>query len=447
MTSRLPSRAPRPAWLPLLAWAAGCVHVTDFGVDTEAAPSGSTSAETEASPTDDADDGSSGTGDAPDEEERGTTAWLQLTGPHRDAMFHGIARLADGRVLAMGEQWNVRQEQFQLDNVQGLVRVYEADGGQLADPEAIEETFAYFRITEACERPDGGVVYLGFMQGNEEATAYPYVLHATVGGELSIMTYTGPNAQNYPPTHDIPNLRRMVCDDEGRAWIALSHVYSSHPSVLLARFGDEGFDGFEVLVDDYDGLYDYAPLGLGRDGQGNLHLPILTGSEPGPGVPVLRWLGFDPEGAPRPEVALEAAELPGATVLGFAARGSRVAFTVADASERTWVVAYDTEGSEQWRTAEGPSAPEGWTTGPMALADDGSVVVAATVDGQLGLFELDDAGALRWSATYPFEDDGQPQLHDAVLGGLVVEADAIDVAGHAATEDEDHTAWVRRVLR
>ena len=33
-----------------------------------------------------------------------------------------------------------------------------------------------------------------------------------------------------------------------------------------------------------------------NDGQGNLHLPILTGSEPGPGVPVLRWLGFDPEG-------------------------------------------------------------------------------------------------------------------------------------------------------
>ena len=439
MMHRLTSCVPRAAWLALVALAAGCVQLTNFGEDTDT----STSVADEPSSTGVADEGTSDSDETtgPELPEPGTLAWLQLTELGWDYEYEGVERLSDGRVLALG--WTRSDP---LEPVVALGRTYAADGESFEDLEPIGTGFAYSRMSAACERPDGGIFFLSFLYLEEDPVAMPFLYNKNpAGGPLDIMTYTGGNGQLYPAS--IANVPRMVCDADGRAWVALSHMSFLHPSVLLARFDAGGFDGYEDLVNDLDGLYDLQVLGLGRDQVGNIHLAIHTGEEPGSGEPLVRWRSYHAEGVLRAEHGLDATELSGPQVVGFAVGGSRVAFITVDPALRTWVVAYDSEGAEQWRSADAPSVAQGWSPGPVGLAEDGSVVVMATVDGHLGLFEVDATGALRWSAEYPFEDDGHPELSDVVLGALDVGPGVIYLVGSAEHEDGHRTGWVRRVLR
>jgi hypothetical protein len=444
-----PSRAPQALWLAFLPLAAGCVQITDFDEPTESSDGSTTRAGGPAS-TGAADESSSGgtsTGSddtpTPRPSGPGASAWMQQTGQY--GVYYGVGRTLDDHVLALGQE-----AVEDLPEPRALGRIHDrARGDELDDLDGVTSRMDGWNLSDVCEQPDGSLVLLAFVESYEPYTFFPLVIDLDPAGTVvGLMTYEGIDPQQVT----MISVPRMVCDDDGRTWVVLSYrLPSDVPAVLLARFDDVGFDGWEQL---HEGLAGdtHELLGLGRDALGNIHLAIRTGADPAAGEALVRWASYDAEGTVRPELGLDAAALPGTQSIAFAARGSQVVVTAVDpASALTWVVAYDIDGAEQWRTSTLPAPAQGWHPGPVGLADDGSVVMMAAVgeapDQHLGLVELDGAGVLQWSAEYPFEADGHPLLDTIELADLEVEADEIDVVGSASIDGASSVGWVRRVMR
>jgi hypothetical protein len=433
--------------------AAACVQLTDFD-DFTAGSDGSSSGAGGSESTVAADDGSTGPEETSEGEPGpGDSSWLRLT--ERGSAYYGVHQTSDGQVHAVGEK--------PVDGdgggpgPRGLARHYSANGEAVAELDAAYLSFDPVYFTDACEGSNGAPTVFGsitvFTNGVSREIIAPFVLlFDPSGGLMNLSLISGHGDRDFPVTS--ATTPRMVCDGGSLAWVAVDHTNNETRSILLKRIdwlndspnNDMTIDMIEV--DD-----DHEILGLGRDGDGKIHLAIRTGAEPASGDPLVRWLSYqDADDVEPDQLELDAAVLPGTQPVSFAIRGGRAVITTLDPElDTTWVVAYDSNGDEQWRTSAIPSPAEGWAPGRVGLGEDGSVVMMAAVgthpEQHLGLLELDDDGALAWSAEYPFAMDGEPQLDHIQLGDLDVGPEAIDVVGSATIDGEDQVGWARRVLR
>ena len=437
--------APRAPWLVLAALVTGCVQVTDFE-DLTAGSDGSTSSPSEPQSTGAADESSTSSGETSDAQPGpGDSSWLRLGS--EAGTYHGVARRADGSTRVLGEEEVRPQGQSDPYETGALDRKYGA-GGEVDDFDTYTYLMGGWENADSCERPDGSAFVGSFIETFEEHGFFPMVTaldsEGAIAGAASFGVFHSVEGSTMTATP------RVVCDTEGRGWLALSYRdYMDEARVSLARFDPALALGWDSLS-----MYEASAtetrelLGLGRDALGNIHLGIRTGVDPSSGETLVLLESVDADGTPRPGIELDGTELPGAQPVGFAARDSRVVVAMVDPElELTWIVAYDVDGAEQWRTSVSPGPAQGWEPGPVGLAEDGSVVLTASVGGEhLGLLELDDGGVLRWSTEHPFAADGQPQLGSIEITDLDVGPDTVDVVG-SVSDGGSRVGWIRRVLR
>ncbi|MEM7160747.1 MAG: hypothetical protein AAF799_48385 [Myxococcota bacterium] len=446
---------------PLAASSLGCVQVVDFGgADTETDTDPVASTNPAATPNPSADDGtgSSATTSTPEDSTGDTGSSSDETGgtpvdppdgggaiwpAPLGAAVHGIAPLDDGGMVVVGR---VENEQGRF----GAVRVLDAAGKVVHDhaPAELEDLYLW----DVCVRPDGSLLAIGIVADSDgtdfENKAYAVFLDDT-GAVLSTDVYDPFFVYlDYVSMVDMP---RLVCNGKERAWAVLSYLNEKgrEPLFTLAieskGFGNQG-----------QGAWHYgqsALIGMGGDPTGGYHYAVNAEVYPKDVLRVM-WQNHSADGLVGHTNSIHSPELPGedSLPLAFHAVGERGVVLGSDAPTDThWLVAYDLEGNELWRTDDLPAPSEAWHPQQMGVASDGRVAIAgwAGPDTQqaVSLLVFDADGSRSWSAEYDdLEKPGYSPSHLEV-GEIVVTPDRIDLGGSFRPfADEDTTyGWILRI--